>query len=67
MLLYKTNVFEGELASSEEGEVWWVPLSEMPSMNLPNSMQTMLSLFCEDELNEQFFYKENGEWVEVLK
>ena len=65
--LYKTNVFEGELISSDEGEVWWVPLNELPDMKLSKSMKTMLRLFFEDDLTEQFFYKENGEWIEVLK
>ena len=67
VLLYKTNVFEGELISSDEGEVWWVPLSELPDMKLSKSMKTMLRLFFEDDLTEQFFYRENGEWIEVLK
>ena len=67
VLLYKTNKFTGTLMSSDEGEVFWVSLSDMPNMNLPDSMRTMLRIFCEDCLTEQFFYKENGEWVEVLK
>lgn len=65
--LYKTNVFEGELISSDEGEVWWVPFNELPDMKLSKSMKTMLRLFFEDDLTEQFFYRENGEWIEVLK
>lgn len=67
IFLYKTNQFEGELSSSDEGEVWWASLSELPHMNLASSMQTMLKLFCDDTITEQFFYKENGEWIEVLK
>ena len=67
VFLYKTNKITGELMSSEEDEVFWVPLNDMPNMNLSNSMKTMLRLFCENNLTEQFFYKENGEWVEVLK
>ena len=65
--LYKTCHFTGEVASSDEGEVWWVPLRDLPNMKLASDMQTMLRLFCEDTLTEQFFYKENGDWVEVLK
>lgn len=67
ILLYKTNQFEGELSSSDEGEVRWVPLRDLPGMKLANSMQTMLQLFCNDTVSEQFFYKENGEWIEVIK
>ena len=65
--LYKTDKFEGRLTSSDEGEVFWVSLKELSNMKLSNSMKTMLKLFEEENLSEQFFYKENGEWVEVLK
>lgn len=65
--LYKTDKFEGQLTSSDEGEVFWAPLSEFPNMRLAESMETMLKLFDEDNLSEQFFYKENGRWVAVLK
>lgn len=67
VLLYKTKTFSGELVSSDEGEVRWVQLCDMPKMHLASGMSEMLRLFCEDELSEQFFYKENGEWICVLK
>lgn len=65
--LYKTNKYEGTVTSSDEGEVWWAPISELTNMNLSNSMPSMLKVFCDESLTEQFFYKENGEWIEVLK
>lgn len=67
VLLYKTNAFKGELVSSEEGRVYWVSLKELPKMKLADGMDIMLRLFLEDELSEQFFYKENGEWIKTLK
>lgn len=67
VFLYKTNTFEGELTSSYEGKVWWVPLNELRKMNLPRSMHSMLRVFLEDDITEQFLYKENGEWLEILK
>ena len=67
VLLYKTNKYEGKITSSSEGEVFWVKLADLSDMNLSNSMKTMLRLFCDESLTEQFFYKENGEWAEVLK
>ena len=67
VLLYKTDAFSGELASSAEGEVWWAPLEELPGMKLASGMDQMLRLFCEDRLSEQFFYKDSGAWIEVLK
>ena len=67
VLLYKTNKYEGELHSSDEGKVWWAPLSDLPGMNLANSMKNMLKIFCDDSLTEQFFCKENRKLIELLK
>lgn len=67
VFLYKTNTFKGEITSSYEGNVWWVPLNELQKMNLPRSMHSMLKVFLEDDITEQFLYKENGEWLEILK
>ncbi len=67
VFLYKTNVFEGELTSSEEGAVRWVPLSNLQNLPLALGMESMLRLFCEEELSEQFFSTENNQWIEVLK
>lgn len=67
VLLYKTNEFHGTLRSSEEGKVLWMPLSELPNVKLTQGMDTMLRVFCQKELSEQFFYQENGTWVEELK
>ena len=67
VFLYKTDRFEGELASSDEGEVRWVPLDELPNMKLSRGMQATLKLFCDDGLTELFFHIENGEWLETFK
>lgn len=67
VFFYKTDQFEGELSSSDEGKVQWVPLRGLSNMKLSNGMETILKLFCDDTITEQFFYKENGEWIEVLK
>lgn len=67
VLLYKTNSFTGEIKSYDEGEVYWANLADIPKTKLADGMDSMLKLFLEDKLSEQFFYKENGRWVEVLK
>ena len=67
VFLYKTNTFEGDLTSSYEGKVWWAPLDELQKMNLPRSMHSMLRVFLEDDITEQYLYKKNDEWLEILK
>ena len=67
VLLYRTERFEGELHGSEEGEVRWLELEEMRKMPLADGMDKMLEVFLREDLSEHWFYKENGEWTEVLK
>ena len=61
VLLYKTREFEGELTSSDEGEVRWVPLAELPSMPLSSSMGEMLRVFLEDDLSEMYWAPDSDE------
>ena len=65
--LYQTNQFEGEVISSEEGRIFWLPLCDLPQQKLANGMDLMLRVFCEDILSEMFFCKKNGAWETFLK
>lgn len=67
VLLYRADRFEGELTSSEEGQVFWVKLEEMKRLPLAEAMETQLEVFLREELSEDFWYLEEGSWVEVLK
>lgn len=66
VLCYKTNKFEGELRSSEEGEMRWVKLDELLSMHLASGMKYTLRLFLEDGQNEHVCYMKNGESVNIV-
>ena len=67
VLLYKTDSFSGELRSSEEGEVFWVKMSEFGKLKLASDMDILLRVFCEDELSEFFYNNDNGKWEIKLK
>lgn len=67
VLTYKTDKFSGELHSSEEGEVYWVNKSDFPKLKLASTMEEYFKMFCDDDISELFYYKENGEWKSVLK
>ncbi len=69
VLFYKTNKFSGEIKPSEEGEVFWIQLDELMSMDdrLSLNMKDMIKVFLDDNLSEFFYYKENGEWHYKLK
>ena len=67
VLFYKTNKFEGELCSSDEGEIYWTEIDDMKKSNLSVGMDKMLEVFLNENLSEYYFYKVNNEWVEALK
>lgn len=67
VLFYKTDKYEGDLMSSDEGEVYWTELEEMKHKHLAYGMEKMLRVFLNDDISEYFFYKENGNWVEKMK
>ena len=66
VLLYKTNKFEGNLKSSDEGEVYWLELQEMSKANLAVGMDKMLEVFLNENISEDFIYKENEVWKTKL-
>lgn len=67
VLLYKTFTYKGKLQSSDEGEVFWTSLSSLSDKKLARNMDIMLKVFLDNDISEQFFYKENDKWEEVLK
>lgn len=66
-MFYKTDKFDGEIKSSDEGKVYWIELEKMKTMKLANDMQDMLKIFLNDELSEFYYYKENGDLHYKLK
>ena len=68
VLLYRADQFAGELQSSDEGQVFWIPLSELPQQNLALDMMDMLKVFTDPELSEFFYEKDSsGTWIYTLK
>lgn len=67
VLFYKTDKFYGEVKSSEEGEVLWVDLKELPNMKLAKDFKDMLKVFLNDDLSEFYYYEEEGKWKYELK
>ena len=59
VLLYKTDQFEGELKSSEEGRVFWLDRKDVPTANLIWNMRELLEIFDTDNYSEFFFRDED--------
>ena len=62
VLFYKTNRFHGELKSSDEGEVFWIPRDKLSQYQLVDDFESMVKVFEREELSEFYYFKENGEW-----
>ena len=67
VFLFKTDSFEGELTSSEEGMVEWICRKNLPHLSTVSDFMDMLKIFDHEDLTE-FQYVVNGDdWNVVLK
>lgn len=66
VFLYKTCHFSGTLIPSNEGEVFWVKLSDLPKMNLAGGMLATLRVFFEKDLSEHYVFEKDGAWQDRL-
>ncbi len=62
VFFYKATRFSGELASSSEGDVFWVDRKDLPSYPLSLDMEDMVQVMESENLSEFYYYKENGSW-----
>lgn len=62
VFFYKTDRYTGQLRSSEEGEVFWIPRSELKNRVLVDDFMEMLKIFESNDLSEFYYYKEDENW-----
>ena len=63
VLFYKADRYTGDLQSSDEGEVFWLPRQQLSEYRLVEDFMDMLNVFESDTLNEfQYYQEDNGEW-----
>ena len=67
VFLFRTEEFEGELISSEEGKMHWVDKEDLSKVNLVNDLRELLDVMIEDQLTEFRYVIEDGKWVARLK
>lgn len=66
VLFYKTDRYSGEICSSEEGEIFWIPRADLERYELANDFAEMVGIFESDSLSEFYYYKEDGAWKRSL-
>ena len=62
VFFYKATQYHGKLQSSEEGEVFWLSRREFDDHSFVEDFGDMLKVFEQDDLNEFYYYRENGDW-----
>jgi 8-oxo-dGTP diphosphatase len=62
VFFFKATRFTGQLKSSDEGEVFWVPREKLGSYRLVMDMMDMVRVFEEEDLNEFYYYMEDDSW-----
>lgn len=67
VFLFRADQYEGEVASSEEGEIHWVEKTELSHVPLVEDFDQLLQVMLDDGLNEFQYVIENGEWKVILK
>ncbi|WP_067841698.1 8-oxo-dGTP diphosphatase [Amphibacillus sediminis] len=61
VLMYKTNQFKGELVSSEEGEVFWIPRAELLNYQLAPDFEQMVKVIETNHLSELYYFEEENQ------
>ena len=67
VFLFETNQFEGEIASSDEGQMHWVKKEELKKVNLVNDFEALIEVMLDDNLSEFQYVIQDGKWKVVQK
>ena len=67
VLLYTASEYEGELHSSEEGEISWMTLDEMRAGKMVNGMELYFRVFLDGDVHEIWYELDGDGWNTMLK
>ena len=67
VFLFKTDEFEGELHSSEEGNVEWIRRKDLSGISAVSDFMDMLKVFDRDDLTEFQYVVDGDNWNVLLK
>ena len=66
VFLFETEEFEGEVRSSSEGEMTWIPRDKLSEYRTVDDLEEMLDVMLKPELTEFQYVIENGQWLVKL-
>lgn len=67
VFFFKTDAFEGELISSDEGKMEWINRENLPYIHTVSDFMDMLKVFDRDDLTEFQYVVEDDQWNVILK
>ena len=67
VFFYKTDTYSGDIKSSDEGKVFWIDKNKLKDYTLADGFEGMFEIFDNDDLSENYWRFENGEWREENK
>ena len=67
VFLFKTDCFEGELVSSEEGKMEWISLDDLDQYNTVPDLKELLEVMLRDDLNEFQYLVQGENWIVNLR
>lgn len=67
VFLFRADQYEGELISSEEGQMQWIRKDELSGVGLVSDFYELLEVMLKDELNEFQYIIEDDQWKMVLR
>ena len=67
VFLFETEKFEGQVQSSEEGQMQWVWKSELPGKNTVADFEELLQVMLRDDLTEFQYIIEDDKWNVTIR
>ena len=63
VLFYTAEVCGGTLTDSDEGRVFWIERDALPDCALADGFESMLAVFENEALSENYYHQENNAWL----
>ncbi len=67
VFLFRADRFEGELRSSEEGQVEWVCMDRLDEYSTVSDLRELLDVMLREDLNEFQYVLKGDEWMMKLR
>ena len=67
VFLFEATQYEGELCSSDEGQMHWITIEELLKVNLVKDFMDLVDVMLDERLSEFQYVMEDGKWNIIKK